>query len=48
LSIDKASAAREREKDSRIKNQGKTNEAGRRHNISKEAYPEKLEQLLRI
>jgi hypothetical protein len=37
----------EKGKESRVKNQGKTNKIGRRHNIAKKAYPEKLEQLSR-
>jgi hypothetical protein len=35
LVIDKASAAGKREKESRIKNQRKTNKIGRRHNLAK-------------
>jgi hypothetical protein len=35
LAIAKASAARKREKESQVKNQGKTSETGRRHNIVK-------------
>jgi hypothetical protein len=35
LAIDKASAAGKREKESRIKNQTKANEIGKRHNLAK-------------
>jgi hypothetical protein len=35
LAITKASAARKREKESQVKNQGKTSETGKRHNIVK-------------
>jgi hypothetical protein len=35
LAVAKASAARKREKESQVKNQGKTSETGRRHNTEK-------------